>query len=324
MKSILHKYYLFIIGIALFCMHAQSHAGLPQKFHPGHYMSVYVNGPNSHKILAETAAHPNIIGVQKPYRWDELEPRKGVYDFSEIAADLKFLKSINKRLVIQVQDVWTIPVVPNYLRTPEYGGGYYKGSRSCCYSAKRWHPKVVARLSALFHALGDRFDKDSFVEAINIEETATGITKAEFARAGYTAEKYLSGSKAIMLAAKAAFPNTLFIQYINYIAGNGGSYVGELAAHASRIGVGIGGPGTRPSVDVDSYPYYEQYDSTARQGVRIEVFNHDDIDPATGAKYTPRQLLNFARNQLHVEYVFWHRAQPRWDNTILPVIDRYR
>lgn len=305
-------------------------AALPTKFNPGHYMSVYTNGPNGTNVFEDILDHPNIEGVQKSYRWDLLEPRKGVYDFSQIEADLFWLQLRGKRLVIQVLDSWTQPVVPLYLRTPEYGGGYYTSAASvtngCCTVAKRWNPAVVGRIRALLYQLGARFDKEPFVEAINMEETATGLTVSEYAATGYTPEKQRDAHKAIMSAGKAAFPNTLFIQYVNFIAGNGSAYIEDLMRHATRIGVGYGSTGARVDRafnDVSHFPPYLRNDINTRQSVRVEVFDYDVNERPnliTGQASTPAQFIERAR-QLKTEYIFWHRTQPYWLDQVIPALD---
>ena len=99
------------------------------KWHPGNYMLTYTPGsPQSN--LDTIRDEPLVIGAVRRYYWAQLETSAGVYDFSAIESDLKYLKSMPtpKRLVIQIYDRdyksgTPVGVVPNYLlEDPRYGG----------------------------------------------------------------------------------------------------------------------------------------------------------------------------------------------------------
>ena len=68
------------------------------KWHPGHYSLV-----SDDKTPREHYIQGKFLGLQKKYPWKQLEPKKGVYDFSIIHSDLQYLQKHGKRLVIQLQ-----------------------------------------------------------------------------------------------------------------------------------------------------------------------------------------------------------------------------
>ena len=174
-----------------------------------------------------------------------LEPEKDRYDFSAIRADLAFLGKHDKRLVIQVQTKTFGSgqnYCPTYLAGPEYGGGVYK-TRWGSFNPIIWDERVNRRLNALYARLGKELDREPFLEAVVIPESATTFDVAAKDELHYTAEKYARSVKAGMQAIKDAFPATVVIQYVNMPP----EVIQSLADYAKAHGIGFGGP--------DIYPY---------------------------------------------------------------------
>lgn len=70
--------------------------------------------------------HQRFEGAQIMYRWRDLEPSEGKYDFSRIRSDLNYLKARDKGLFIQLQDVTfsaKYKPVPDYLMGDRFDGG---------------------------------------------------------------------------------------------------------------------------------------------------------------------------------------------------------
>lgn len=311
----------FTLALALSAVASLAPAAVKEaKFHPGNYMLVYIGVTNANyrKAFASIADNPAILGVQKRYSWTDLEPTKGKYDFSEIERDLDYLQSIGKRLVIEVRDTGKELPVPSYMRTPEYSGGYFKGAASKQFMAQRWNPAVVERFSALLAALGKRFDHEPFLEAINFDETATGMRPFQYAKSGYTPEKMRDGVKAIMSAAKAAFPNTVVIQYINFLPGKV-AYLADIAEHAYQIGVGLGGPDILIDKDLPSYQYFRRYAGKIPLGAAVQTFSWQLRRP-DGSRVNAQDLLEAARDRLHLDYIFWLRKSPEFTADLLPML----
>lgn len=208
------------------------------KWHPGHYMLVYLGAPQSdfNIMLNE----PNIKGVQVRYFWSDLEPQRGQYDFSKIESDLAYLQANGKRLVAMIMErSFTLrkSPVPIYLQTnPLYNGGVSPTKNGTI--ARLWEPPVMDRLIALYQALGKRFNGEAYFEAITIPETAPGFRGNT--PPGYTPSKWATEIKRAMTALKSAFPNTVILQSANSLGGS--KEIPGIIDHAFSLGIGIQGP----------------------------------------------------------------------------------
>lgn len=172
-----------------------------------------------------------LVGAQLKYVWKELEPQKDNYQFEKIHQDLSFLQKHNKKLFIQLQDVsfdTAIVNVPNYiLNDTEYNGGvaiqYYSDEtdtniRQDGYVPRRWDPTVAQRFWKLLEVLGKEFDGK--IEGINLPETAVGFGETgKLYPEGFSPHIYRDAIREQMLMAKRAFPNTVVIQYANFMPG---------------------------------------------------------------------------------------------------------
>jgi hypothetical protein len=161
------------------------------------------------------------------YTWRQLEPEKDSYDFSAIREDLAFLTSRGKRLFVQLQDVSfdsSIVNVPRYLlrETQDNGGAsqLYDEAKAVGegWVARRWDPAVQERLHKLFVALGTEFD--GRIEGINLAETAIGFGKSgRMFPQGFSFEVYRDAIIENMRALKRAFPQSVAMQYANFMPG---------------------------------------------------------------------------------------------------------
>ncbi|MEK6647240.1 MAG: hypothetical protein AABY84_11275, partial [Candidatus Firestonebacteria bacterium] len=208
------------------------------KWHPGHYILVADDTSQKNFI------HPKFLGIQKRYYWNNLEPKKDVYDFSEIKSDLFYLEKYEKRLVVQIQTKSfkkDITYAPDYLRGPEYGGGIFK-SDTGAFNPVYWNTEVSKRLNALYTNLGRELDKEPYLEAVVLPETALGYIVPKIGVESYNVDKYIVSLKSGMKALKDAFPNTVVIQYTNFPLDD----LEELTNYEKEIGVGLGGPDVAP------------------------------------------------------------------------------
>ncbi|MBM4201131.1 MAG: hypothetical protein FJ189_07580 [Gammaproteobacteria bacterium] len=228
----------------------------PKKWHPGHYaqLSNQVDLAAVKRIVPQLPRE--IKGAMVPAIWSKIEKAKGVYDFSELKAEMAVLKAAGKRMVILFQDKSydrnRTQCVPNYMRTdPIYEGGQFKptdaNSHGC--ETKRWVPAVMDRMIAAYNALGKEFDKDPNFEGISSEETAT---EAPNVRA------YVDQLKRLASAMPKAFPTSLTNMWTNWRIE---PHAGELIDHLYRNGVGFGGPDTGPTAHfkTQAYPYFPKY-----------------------------------------------------------------
>src|SRR5215210_102086 len=129
------------------------------KFNTGHYGSISKQQPQNG--FGGALSH-GIVGVQLRYRWADLEPSEGRYDFSAVARDLETVASSGLQFVAFIEDksFSDDPPTPGYLRAK-----YTLPNRQRGYTALRWDPYVNDRLKQLIARLGAEFDCDRISRA---------------------------------------------------------------------------------------------------------------------------------------------------------------
>ena len=299
-------------------------------------------GLERHRISEATFLETrSILGAQLKYTWRELEPEMDRYDFSSLREDLSFLLRRRKRLFIQIQDVSfdeRIINVPDYLlNDPVFRGGIARKYEfedddeskpiSDGWVARRWDPAVRTRFARLLAALGREFD--GRLEGVNLSETSIGFGESVTRHPeGFTHDGYLEAIKEQMHAMKEAFSHTATIQYANFMPGEwlpweDNGYLRGVYAYADRIGVGVGGPDLMPFRKGQlnhSYPLIAGRAEDVVAGVAVQWGNLEQIDPSTGDRITVRELVRFAEEELHLDYMFWGIQEPFYTREILPYL----
>ena len=278
-----------------------------RKFHPGHY-TVLLHSTGGQRYMDEVARQPGMVGLVKKYQWRELEPTQGSYDFAGIQADLNWAQAYGMQLIIMIEDKTFKLVRPN----PAYLDSLTPPNRANGYSMLRFHPTVVSRYKALTTALGKRFDSHPNFEGIAQQESALGLDSTTLQKYGYTAEKYRDALIASFTHALAAMPRSRVFWYQNYFVGNQ-TYIGQIAAATGPKGLVMAGPDVlpdKPSLVEKSYPYFTQYKDKMHLGIQVEniCYMHEHKTSGYSTKYwTPAELFKYARDKLHVDYMFWVR-----------------
>jgi hypothetical protein len=282
----------------------------------------------NHALLS----HSMFKGAQIMYSWRDLEPQKGIFDFSKIKKDYKYLKKYHKKLFIQLQDVTFNPkwkAVPDYLLTEEYDGGavlqYNNEDEPEGWVAKRWNSKVRTRFSLLLQALGKEFDGK--IEGINLQETSIGVRDS-----GFSEIAYVDGLKENMRALKNAFPSSITMIYANFLPGewlpgNDKGYLRGIYQYAEEIGVGLGGPDLmvkqKGQLNHILALMHEGY-YTVPLGIAIQDGNYigetGDIDNKAleidRTNLVPL-LHAFAKDFLKIDYMFWANQAPYFKSDVL-------
>jgi hypothetical protein len=275
------------------------------KWHPGHYAFVQFS------TLREEHIYKNFRGVQKAYTWRALEPEKDRYDFSAIRADLAFLGRHDRRLVIQVQTK-TFGAgqndCPPYLSGSDYGGGVYT-TRWHSFNPIIWDERVNQRLNALYTQLGKALDREPFLEAVVIPETATTFEVADRDTLRYTSEAYTRSVETGMQALRDAFPTTVVIQYVNMPPES----IQALADYAKAHAVGFGGPDIYPHDPVLTNPQrgvyrlYPALSGIVPLGAAVQQNDYTQgaafREPAGETSVT--EIYEFGRDTLRLNYIFW-------------------
>jgi hypothetical protein len=222
------------------------------KWNPGHYMHPYVgtNQATRFRHYDEIAANRAIQGVVFIGLWGRLEPQRGVYDFSEIRAELEKLASLTvpKRLFIRM---FTMKTSSASGCSSEYFPTYILNMEGCVststyhHTLRWWDSEVVDRYIALLEALGDEFDAHPLFEGIVLNrESALGPAHTI---SGFSVSSYQRQSRRLMTASKAAFPRSNVVFYTNFVSGGAGqSTVTDWIAWQRNNGIGQGTPDLAP------------------------------------------------------------------------------
>lgn len=320
---------LFCIGMILVPLGAVAATSdsTAVKWHPGHYYIIKGSRKNNTEYLSqvysELVATPALKGMMIRYFWMDLEDSEGVYDFSSIDKRLAELAARGKRLVIQVQtkSFNGRQVVPNYLKTAEYDGGeFYTSDYGSTVirgrNIKLWNPQVRDRLIALFKAMGERYNSHPNFEGISMIETALGNPKEPLSIA-QVAEFY-NNKIIVHQQMRLFFPNTMTIQEVNYPRSILASFVGSL----KNIGTALSSPDTfieeegllykitKFELDKGIYNYYADFSGMIPMVPTVMPKNYENTKgDGTGYVPTIAQILAFARDTLHANYIFWTREE---------------
>jgi hypothetical protein len=282
-------------------------------------------------------------GAQIKYTWRSLEKVKDVYDFSAITEDLNFLSSKNKKLFIQIQDVSfdsNIRNVPNYiLEDAEYHGGVNaqyvfsddndNNPQNAGWVARRWDRAVALRFHKLLNELGKQFDGK--IAGINLPETAVDFgSTGKYYPIGFSPEIYRDAIKENMAAGRSAFSKSVVIQYANFMPGewlpwDDKGYLSSLFEYAKNISVGMGGPDTIPYKKNQmnhGYHFAEQYQGEIKLGFAVQEGNYGQDNTQTGRRVTVQEIYDFAKNYLHVDYLFWYPEEPYFTRDVKPLLTR--
>ena len=272
-------------------------------------------------------------GAQIRYSWKQLEHGKDGFDFGDIAHDLAFLRSKGKGLFVQVQDIsFSIDIIPlprYLLEDPVYHGGAEKQwqgrddnhATPIGWVARRWDPAVQGRFQKLLVTLGKEFD--GRIEGINFAETAIDFGETgQLYPKDFTAEKYRDAVIANMRVLKQAFPKSTAMVYANFMPG-GPSYLRDVYRHAEKLKVAMGGPDLIPYRHYqmqNSYPLLRKISTSVPTGIAVQDGNYSLPNAKTGKTVTIHELIGFAKDYLHVKYIFWCTEEPFYSRDVIPYL----
>ncbi len=281
-----------------------------RKFHPGHYVTIgrheLRSGVNVNAVLGE-----GVTGIQLRYRWSDLERDRDRYDFTQIRRDLDTVAKNKLQLVAVIEDKSFNGELP----TPAYlqGGQTLRGKRG--YTAKRWDPAVVDRMTRLVAALGAELDCHPNLEGIAFQETALSLDDTVLHANGYTPEAYRDALQRQLRAATEGLPRSRVFWYMNFLPGQQ-EYLSEIAANLVGSGLVMGGPDILPDNDAltrRAYPLYERFRGQMKLfgSMQPDSYRHQRKAAAAADDFwSMEELFVFARDKLHVDYVFWeYRAK---------------
>jgi hypothetical protein len=285
-------------------------------------------------------------GAQVAYSWRSLETAPGHYDLAAIEADLEYVQSLGKKLWVQLQEKSFTPRVnvPAYLlQDPRYGGGVLRQSMASAperdkskplrddaygWVAQMWLPAVRARYQALVRHVGKKLD--GRIAGINFSESSIDIGeelpggRMRYPK-GFTPARYVHALQDNMQVLSGAFRQSVPMVYLNFLPeewlpDQDRGYMRGLFATAQKLGMGVGGPDLTPYKKgpmSQSYPFFHAYPQRLFKAMAVQSGNLRQTNPQTGVAYTVQDLLDFARNYLGLDLVFWGIEDPLFQTTVL-------
>lgn len=332
MRSLVAAAMLMLVALPSADGHARTSpkalaADCDKAWRPGHYIAL---GKSDGRSAISEALQPGVMGVQIRYNWNELESAEGEYDFAAIRADLDAVSGLDGRLVVFVEDKTFDGDRP----TPDYLADLTLPNQRKGYTAMRWDPRVIERFSALLVAIGQAFDCHPGFEGIAIQETALGLDYDLLERHGYTPPRYRDGLVTVLLAAAGSMPKSRVFWYMNFLPG-GQKYLATVATAVAPAGVVLGGPDVlpdNPPLQKLVYPLFDRFHGELPlfSSIQHNSYAHRRADGRENPPYwTLEELFLFARDDLHVDYLFWNRKTWRkpgdsydWTDA-LPVIRKH-
>ena len=173
----------------------------------------------------ETALDNNQVnGSLIRVKWSEIEPNKGIYDFSSIEQFREIIKGRNLK--------WSLGVLaggdsPLWL-TESIGADYFEigGSNNTVKRIpKIWDTRVNERLTLLAEALSNEYNEDEDLVLVyvpqmtanGIEGHFNGVTTDELLNAGLTADNWVNGVKETARIFADAFTKKAIAVEVHYI-----------------------------------------------------------------------------------------------------------
>jgi hypothetical protein len=195
---------------------------------------------------------------------------------------------------------------------------------------RRWDPAVQKRLHLLYSALGKQFD--GLVEGVNTEETATDFGSGPLHPPGFTFHRYKDAILENLAALKKAFPKSTVIVYANFMPGGflPGQDTGLLKAvyeFAWKNKIGVGGPDLLPykwDQMSNSYGWIRNSYQKVPTGVAVQDGTYQYVNPRTNKIITAAEIYAFAKNDLHLSYIFWGTEKPFFHSQVLPFLGQMK
>ncbi len=328
MKKLITKILLSLLCLIFFSSTCFAKNNLPHLF-------LFLGGDEAsfHKKELENSC---VTGAQIIYSWKQLEPKKGVYDFSKIENDLNFLNSIHKYLFIQLQDRSFEPTIfniPDYIREDKiYHGGVamqydFPGegkSITMGWVARVWDPAVKERFHLLIEKLADQFDGKIY--GINLPETAVDFDPNNPPK-DFTFDNYFRAELENIGMVKKSFHKSIVIQYVNFFPGewnNDHRYMSRLFSYAIQHQIGLGGPDVVPYRKAqmkNSYPFFHKFRGKLLTGMAIQEPDYTYKNPATEDYYKFSDFYEFTKNYLGASLLFWNVQKPFFTEQLMPKLN---
>jgi len=188
----------------------------------------------------------------------------------------------------------------------------------------QWNPAVRARFQALLRALAKTFD--GRIHGINLPESAVEIDPKKD-KTGFTCDRYFDAEMENARVARAVFQRSHVVQYVNFWPcewNDDHEYMSRFFQFAADNRIGLGGPDIVPwrrAQMNNSYPFFNRYRGRldlVAMAVQEPTLTY--TNPKTGKKVTPAELIQFAQDDLKLDYIFWGNQEPYYSKEIIPTL----
>lgn len=218
------------------------HAVVPvRKAAYGHYFATrYDDTPDD---VAMLCGQSGVRGVVWRRTWNEVEPQRGVYDFSSYDRVLTAIAGSHNPqcqlwIFVEFKSFNASPVrnpCPAYLQA-QHSGPNTDGSRaSTCFM---WEPVVLEAYVAMMRAAAARYDSNPRIEGFILQESALGFNgeySQDVADGGtYTPAAWRDALVELVRQCGASFARSRCMSYLNFLRG-GQQYLNSVSQAISSI-----------------------------------------------------------------------------------------
>lgn len=222
-------------------------------FNPG--AGLVINNEKYHPGASYNAWRSEVFNIAYArFRWKDLEPKEGVYDFSEILNWMRPWRKAGYRVAFGVKSSdMEMTSTPEWVFKAGVPGVYHRGGKQK--DPVYWHPLYMQKYVSFVKKLGETFEGMEGLEYVDLRgigiwgemHLATFFkdmwNKEEMLRYGYTDEAYKDAYRKMIGAYRKAFPTTrLFL--------NIGSHE-DLANYAASRQVGLRSDALSPTAGND-------------------------------------------------------------------------
>jgi hypothetical protein len=78
----------------------------------------------------------------------------------------------------------------------------------------------------------------------------------------------------------------------------------------------------KPGQMRNSYPLLREFAGTIPTGIAVQEGNYEHTNPKTGQQVTIPDLVGFATEYLHVDYIFWCTQEPFYSRKLIPFLEQ--
>lgn len=280
-----------------------------KRWHPGHYL-VGQDSVNRVGMLTSefnrVKDNANFAGWQNSYWWAKTEPTKNGYDFSMILDDLDLAQTVGKKIIVRpfersFHGFSRGDPLPAYINS-EYNGRYVSSGSENIVAYKYWDAAVAERMLLWVEAMIAAVDAHPAYAGLFFEEI--GIQGA-WQASGWTKQKFYDFWTDASRRANAASSNGIVIMNCAWgLRANEtpncidmtDEFVDLYQSGCGHSDCRLGG--STGSLNTDFKHIWDRYPGKAALAAGVEWGTY-------GMGWTPKQLIDFGVDRLHMTHMHW-------------------